>query len=76
MASIADSFERVLRPLGTPTLRMLHDDIRRLLAADDATANYADKRYGVRKYPEFKLQSDVIERILRNRGEAFEPIPW
>jgi hypothetical protein len=55
---------------------MLHDDIRRLLAADDAVENYADKRYGARKFPEFKLQSDVIERILRNRGEAFEPIEW
>ena len=76
MASINDSFDKVLKPLSTPALRILHDEIRRLLAEEDALPDYGDKRYGVRKHPEFKMQADVIERILRNRDEAFESIRW
>ncbi len=76
MASIDDAFPRVLRPLSTPTLRMLHEELRRLMAEEDAQASFADKRYGIRKYPEFRAQADAIERILRNRAEDFEPLPW
>lgn len=76
MASINDVFPRVLRPLSTATLRMLHEELRRMMAEDDAQANFADKRYGIRKYPEFRAQADAIERILRNRNESFEPLPW
>ena len=76
MASINDSFDKVLKPLSTPALRMLHDEIRRLLSEEDTFPEYGDKRYGVRKHPEFKMQADVIERILRNRGESVESISW
>jgi hypothetical protein len=69
MASIKESFDRVLKPLSTPALRTLHAELRRLLLE-------ADARYGVRKYPDFQLQADAIERILRNRNESFEPLPW
>jgi hypothetical protein len=75
MASIQDSFDRVLKPLSTPALRMLHDEIRRILAEEDARSNEG-KRYGVRKFPDFRMQADVIERILRNREQSFEPIAW
>lgn len=75
MASIQDSFDRVLKPLSTPALRMLHDEIRRVLQEEDARPNEA-KRYGVRKFPDFKMQADVIERILRNRDQSFVPINW
>jgi hypothetical protein len=56
-------------------LRVLHDEIRRVLAEEDARPNEG-KRYGVRKFPDFKMQADVIERILRNREQSFEPIAW
>jgi hypothetical protein len=75
MASIQDSFDRVLKPLSTPALRMLHDEIRRILAEEDTRSNEG-KRYGVRKFPDFRMQADVIERILRNREQSFEPIAW
>jgi hypothetical protein len=75
MASIQDSFDRVLKPLSTPALRVLHEEIRRVLEEEDAMPTEA-KRYGVRKFPDFKVQADVIERILRNREQSFEPIRW
>jgi len=76
MVSLKDSFDRVLKPLSTPALRVLHSEIRRLLLEEDARPGYEAKLYGVRKFPDFKVQADVIERILRNRNENFEPIPW
>ena len=76
MASIRESFDRVLKPLSTPTLHMLHAEIRRLLLAEDAQPEGTLTRLGVRKFPDFKIEADVIERILRNRDQSFEPIPW
>lgn len=76
MKLLHESFDRVLKPLSTPALRMIHDEIRRLLSEEDALPNHADKRYGVRKFPDFKVEAEVIERILRNRDESFDPISW
>lgn len=76
MINLKESFDKVRRPLSTPALRVIHEEIRRLLAEDDAVPDYAGKRHGVRKHPEFKTEADVIERILGNREEPFEPIPW
>lgn len=76
MVSIQESFDRVLKPLSTPALQMLHSEILRLLMDEDALPNQTVTRYGLRKFPEFKVQADVIERILRNRNESFEPILW
>jgi hypothetical protein len=73
---IKETFDRVRKPLSTAALRVIHDEIRRLLAEDDAIPEYAGKRHGVRKHPEFKAESDVIERILTNREVKFDPIPW
>lgn len=76
MASIQESFDRVLKPLSTPALLMLHAEIRRLLIDEDAAPNQTVTRYGMRKFSDFKVEADVIERILRNRNESFDPIPW
>jgi hypothetical protein len=76
MASINETFDKVLKPMSTAALRIIHDEIRMLLAEDDAIPEYRDKRYHVRRHPEFKAEADVIERILRNREEPFEPIRW
>ena len=74
--SVKETFDRVRKPLSTPALLTIHDEIRRLLAEDDAVPDYAGKRHGVRKHPEFKAEADVIERILTNREVTFSPIPW
>ena len=76
MASIKESFDRILKPLSTPALQLLHTEIRRLLLEEDARRGEAGARYGVRKFPDFKMQAEAIERILSNRNEPFEPIPW
>lgn len=76
MASIKESFDRVLKPLSTPALHMLHAEIRRLLLDEDTHGNGSGARYGVRKFPDFKMEADAIERILSNRNETFEPLPW
>lgn len=76
MASIKESFDRVLKPLSTPALQMLHAEIRRLLLEEDEQGEQAGARYGVRKFPDFRMQADAIERILGNRNEPFDPIPW
>lgn len=76
MASINECFDRVLKPLSTPALRMLHAEIGRLLAEEDERGNASGARYGVRKFPDFKVQADTIERILGNRNEAVHPIAW
>lgn len=76
MASIQESFDRVLKPLSTPALLLLQSELRRLLMEEDVLPNQTVTRYGMRKFPDFKVQADVIERILRNRNESFEPVPW
>lgn len=76
MASIKESFDRVLKPLSTPALQLLHAEIRRLLCEEDGRGTRTGARYGVRKFPDFKVQADAIERILGNRNEAFDPISW
>jgi hypothetical protein len=76
MASIKESFDRILKPLSTPALQLLHAEIRRLLQEEDERGDGAGARYGVRKHPDFRLEADAIERILTNRNESFEPIAW
>jgi hypothetical protein len=76
MSQLRETFDKIRKPLSTPALRVIHEEIRRLLSEDDAVPDYAGKRHGVRKHPEFRAEADVIERILRNREEFFEPIPW
>jgi hypothetical protein len=55
---------------------MLHAEIRRLLLDEDTHGNGSGARYGIRKFPDFKMEADAIERILSNRNETFEPLAW
>ena len=60
----------------TEGLKQLHESIRAGLAREDAQASGSQKRYGFRKYEDFRWEADAIEAALTERGEQFTPIPW
>lgn len=62
--------------LTTPSLRDLHDSIKKAMSADDATPEGQDKPYGVDEYSDWKEHADMIERELDSRGEKYEKINW
>ena len=56
-------------------LKTLHNLVREKLIADDALPE-GQKRWGIREYPDWKQQADVLETELRKRQIFFTPIDW
>jgi len=51
------------------------EGIREALHEDDHL-RLGSKRYGVREYPDFRIEADLIESELNARNVAYEPTPW
>jgi hypothetical protein len=64
-----------LQGLSTNGLRQIHQAIRRALIEDDGLPK-GSKKYGVRAYPDQRVQADRIETELMDRSERFTPIAW
>ena len=75
MATTTTSFDKLLKPLSTPALQILHSEIRRLYLEQNERRLPAAAR-APRAFADFKVQADVIERLLRQRKQSFDPIPW
>lgn len=62
--------------LTTPSLRDLHDSIKKAMSVDDSTPAGQDKPYGVRNYPDWKEHADKIEKELDSRNEQYDKLDW
>lgn len=49
--------------------------MRQALEEDDLLPE-GGKKYGVRKYADFREQSDLMQEVMREREIKFDPIPW
>jgi len=61
--------------LTNDSLKTLHNLVREKLIADDALPE-GQKRWGIREYPDWKQQADVLETELRKRKVFFNRIDW
>ena len=64
-----------LQLLSTSALGELHQAIQQALEEDDKLPE-GKKKYGVRKYGDFRQQADEIEAELDRRQEKYERITW
>jgi hypothetical protein len=64
-----------IKGLSTNGLKLLHTTIAKALDEDDVLPPNA-KKYGVRKYPDWRQQADAIEAELTSRGERVVPVAW
>lgn len=64
-----------LKALTPAALHMLHDAVRRALAADDA-AGPGNEPCKVRETPDWRRWSDELEAELADRGVIITPIDW
>lgn len=76
MASTTLSFDHLLTPLSTPALQILHGEIRRLFLEQNERQPQPAAREAPPVFAAFKVQADTIERILRQRKQPFDAIPW
>jgi len=68
--------EPVWSELSLEALRKLHGALRRAFDEDEASPEGVEPPHGVRKYRDWRYQSDKLEGELVRRGDQFQPIPW
>ncbi len=52
----------------------IHEGIADALKIDDGIAEGKEKPYGVREFPDWKIEKDAIEKALSKRGIPFIPL--
>lgn len=68
-------WRRIFEKTSESGLRGLHEAMRQALEEDDLLPE-GGKKYGVRKYADFREQSDLMQEVMREREIKFDPIPW
>jgi len=58
------------------SLLMMLNGIRHAHQSDADTPAGQPKEFGVYETGDWKIQSDEIEKVLRERGQDFDQVPW
>ena len=67
--------QMIIEELSDETLKTLHQLIRQAQWADDHLPR-EEKRYGVREYPDWRMQADRFEAEMSRRRIVFQPLDW
>jgi hypothetical protein len=67
--------KHIAKDLSTGLVKELHKSLREAFDKDEASPK-GRKLYGVREFPDWREESEVLEAELTKRGEPFQAIPW